>query len=323
MAGNFVESQPATSSALNSSPLRTNFDALFDGDIKPLRVTAQSSPNMTVLVAGDQDRAYVSGNTTLDYAGGSSGTFTAPTTAGHKQIDILHIDNTGTISITSGTSTAGTPSPPTYPGDEMVLAEIYLRQGMSVIKDADDATNGYIFKDRTPIFNLGSPPSSLVPTGAILPFAGGGAQVPDDYLICDGTTGLNSVTDTSLADLYVIVQTRYGGTGADDFAVPDLRGRFPLGRDGMGGISANRVTLAEADTIGAGEGQEDLKQHNHAHSHNIESEGGSGAYKTNKIDISNHQPTTTILTTETDSTTAGTGTSNMNPFLTVNYIIKK
>lgn len=154
----FTKGEPLTSSALNSNPVRTNLDALFEGDIEPLRTRAQASPDMTVNVEGDNDRAYVIGNTPLDFAGGNSSVFTAPAGAGEKQIDILHIDKDGTLTITSGTPTTGVPSPPTFPGNELVVAEIFLRQGMTAVKNTDDATNGYIFKARTPLFNLGNTP---------------------------------------------------------------------------------------------------------------------------------------------------------------------
>ena len=179
MGGSFVENQPATSSSLNSSPLRTNLDSLFAGDLQPLRVLAQDTPDMTVQVAGDNNRAYVTGNTALDYAGGNSPSFSAPGGAGEKQIDILQINNLGTLSITSGTPTTGTPSPPTYPGDKMVVAEIFLRQGMTVIKDTDDSTNGYVFKDRSPMLNRGGG----FPAGALLPY--GGSSEPNGFLFCD------------------------------------------------------------------------------------------------------------------------------------------
>lgn len=183
MGGSFVINQPATSSALNSSPVRTNLDALFAGDLQPLRVTAQGTPDMTVAVAGDNDRGYVLGNVAIDYAGGNSGTFTAPAGAGEKRIDILSLDSAGSLTITTGTVTTGTPSPPTYPQDELPLAEIYLRQGMTVIKDADDSTNGYVFKDRSPLFNLGAALSDVVPLALGTAAAGVATAVArDDHI---------------------------------------------------------------------------------------------------------------------------------------------
>ena len=39
------------------------------------------------------------------------------------------------------------------------------------------------------------------------------------------------------------------GDGSSTFALPDLRGRMPLGLDNMGGTSANIVTNAQADAL--------------------------------------------------------------------------
>ena len=88
MGGSFIQNQPATSSSLNSSPVRVNFDSLFAGDLQPLRVLAQDTPDMSVQVAGDNSRAYVSGNTPLNFAGGNSPTFSAPGSVGQKQISL-------------------------------------------------------------------------------------------------------------------------------------------------------------------------------------------------------------------------------------------
>lgn len=167
-AGTVIKGEPQTSSSLNSSNVRINLDGIFEGDLEPLRVTAQSSPNMTVAVASDNDRAYIAGNTPLDYAGANSGAFSMPGGGGEKQIDLLTLDSAGALTITSGTPTTGTPSPPTYPLDKIVVAEVYLRNGGTVIKNTDDSTNGYIFKARTPLFNLGNSSAGHI---AIMPHA--------------------------------------------------------------------------------------------------------------------------------------------------------
>ena len=52
------------------------------------------------------------------------------------------------VSIKIGTEDAS-PTAPAPDADAIALAELYLRPGMSVIKDADDATNGYIIDART------------------------------------------------------------------------------------------------------------------------------------------------------------------------------
>ena len=76
--------------------------------------------------------------------------------------------------------------------------------------------------------------ATVTPPGTIVAYAG--LVAPSGWLLCDGTTGLNSVTDTTLADLYGVITTEYGGTGAADFDLPDLRGVFIRGfNDGKTG----------------------------------------------------------------------------------------
>lgn len=115
----------------------------------------------------------------------------------------------------------------------------------------------------------------IVPIGSIFQFAG--PTPPNGYLFCDGAEVL--IGDYSA--LYSIIGYTYKSPslliGKATFALPDLRGRFPLGRDNMqninpltggplqvpakddpqvlipaGGGPANRVTDIVADTLGAG-----------------------------------------------------------------------
>lgn len=179
----FIKGEPQTNAPLASVNVRTNLDAVFEGDLEPLRVRAQSTPNMTVSVEDDNNRAYVIGNTPLNFAGGNSPSFTAPVNVNEKRIDILTLDSSGTLAIVQGTPTTGTPAPPAYPAEKLVLAEIYLRNGMSSVKNTDDAVNGYIFKTRTPLFNIGGG----VPIGAVL--INTSPTVPSGFELCDGAGG--------------------------------------------------------------------------------------------------------------------------------------
>lgn len=70
---------------------------------------------------------------------------------------------------------------------------------------------------------------SGVPVGIILPDAG--ATPPDGFLSCNGS----AVSRTTYATLFARVSTTYGiGDGSTTFNVPDLRGRFPLGKSASG-----------------------------------------------------------------------------------------
>jgi microcystin-dependent protein len=71
----------------------------------------------------------------------------------------------------------------------------------------------------------------VVPVGSIMPFAG--SVVPPGYLLCDGSEQSRSI----YAQLYSVIGFSYRSEsllqGFQTFALPDLRGRFPLGKENM------------------------------------------------------------------------------------------
>ena len=70
---------------------------------------------------------------------------------------------------------------------------------------------------------------ATVPTGAILPY--GGTTAPSGYVLANGA----AISRTTFADLFAVYGTTYGaGDGSTTFNVPDLRGRFPLGKAAAG-----------------------------------------------------------------------------------------
>ena len=120
---------------------------------------------------------------------------------------------------------------------------------------------------------------ATVPAGAILPFAG--TTVPTGYLLCDGS----EVLIANYPTLFASIQYNYKAlsllAGVGTFALPDLRGRFPLGRDDMGGASADRVTDVAADQLGGQGGTSEavLARNNlPEHVHNLKGDAGSQFY---------------------------------------------
>ena len=71
---------------------------------------------------------------------------------------------------------------------------------------------------------------------------------PTGWLLCDGSTK-STTTNPELANLYSVIGTTYGGTGATSFKLPDLRGRIPMGA-GTGRNVADSADLT-ARTLGA------------------------------------------------------------------------
>ena len=110
----------------------------------------QSSPGMTLYV---ETGVYWIGGTRVSFAGGNSPTFTAP--SANPRIDLLVINNAGTLSIVQGTENAS-PSVPTYPKDKLVICEIYNRVGETALYDTDQGgSTGYIYNDVRPFLNNG------------------------------------------------------------------------------------------------------------------------------------------------------------------------
>ncbi len=192
-------------------------------------------------------------------------------------------------------------------------------QKLTVVGTIESTSGGIKFPDGTTQTTTATTVEGI-PSGMLSPYAGSAA--PAGWLLCDGTTGLDSVTDPTLANLYAVIGTTYGGTGAADFNLPDMRGNFPLGKDNMGGNSRNRVESQSADTLGEEGGEEthvltttEMPSHNHSVSNiqissNGRASGSGGAYITNGG-------------INTNSSGGGGAHENMSPYMTLNYIIRK
>jgi microcystin-dependent protein len=191
-----------------------------------------------------------------------------------------------------------------------------------------------------------------VPIGVIMPFAG--TTLPLGYLLCDG--GEVKIADyPNLFSVIGYAYKRIGLVGKNTFALPDLRGRFPLGRDDMdnattvpdkddptlnvdaGGGSANRVTSTSADTIGDGAGAEQVLvgiTNLPEHKHTLQSTSGQQYFAGGAPTGSADSGTTANFGISAgatgyglpnsggvDSPIKGNPINSMNPYLTINYII--
>lgn len=151
------------------------------------------------------------------------------------------------------------------------------------------------------------------------------------YLWCAG----QALSATAYPDLFAAIGYQFGGSGGA-FNLPDLRGRSPLGRDNMGGTSANRVTAAAADVLGGSGGEE-----NHqltaaempTHAHDEYAWGTSGitkAWTRGSNTVQAPALKATYVTEGVSGTTwlatdvAGSNYfhNNMSPYLALNFVIK-
>ena len=190
------------------------------------------------------------------------------------------------------------------------LADADAIQGSPVAAPTpSDDGKGLVYDDGTDTFiyaNFSGLPSGLGP----LPWPA--AVAPAGWLLCYG----QAVSRTTYAALFAVIGTTYGvGDTTTTFNLPDMRGRIPLGKDDMGGASADVVTDAAADTIGGTLGVESF---NNAHDHGgatggVDFGGGLGSDTAGGLD-----------TKHTHSiSSAGSSTQvTLDPSLTTNYIIK-
>jgi microcystin-dependent protein len=220
------------------------------------------------------------------------------------------------------------------------LADADAIQGVPVVAPtAADDGKALIYDETTAQFIYGS--LTGIEPGITVQWAG--STAPSGWEICDG----RALDRTTFATLFTNIGTTFGvGDGSTTFNIPDLRGRFPLGADNMGGVSADRVTATEADTVGDSSGDEfknvshdhtgttgghslvEGELPSHTHESAVETGGGVGSAKVNADSDGAGTPINTGSTgsgTAHDHTisTDGSATQDvMNPYLTMNYIIK-
>lgn len=149
-------------------------------------------------------------------------------------------------------------------------------------------------------------------------FFGPESAIPSGWLLCNGA----AISRATYADLFGVVGTAFGaGDGSTTFNLPDLRGRFPLGRDNMGGSDANTVTDPNAETLGGAGGAEThtlVESEMPPHSHIVRGyQTGSGTARVKADSLGN----TLYLNQLTDATGGGNAHNNMPPWLAINILI--
>lgn len=154
---------------------------------------------------------------------------------------------------------------------------------------------------------------ALVPSGAVLPFAG--TSAPTGFLACDGT----AVSRSTYSALFAAIGIAHGqGDGSTTFNLPNYQGRFLRGVDGSAGIDpdkASRTAMATGGNTGnnVGSVQADaFKSHTHLQTQN-NAAGASASLGSGG----------SVLTANSPWTTNATGGNETRPFNAyVNFIIK-
>jgi microcystin-dependent protein len=140
--------------------------------------------------------------TTLQQGGVSVVTTTGTQALTNKTLDAATI--TGTTTATSGTIALGTnASAITANGATISATEVGYLDGVTSALQTQLTTN--------------------TPVGMVAMHAG--ASAPTGWLLCDGATK-STTTNPELANLYSIIGTSFGGTGATSFNLPNFINKF-------------------------------------------------------------------------------------------------
>jgi microcystin-dependent protein len=157
--------------------------------------------------------------------------------------------------------------------------------------------------------------------GQILMF--GGNFAPRSFMFCQGQL----MAISQFQALFAILGTQYGGDGRTTFALPDLRGRVPVGTGNGPGLTPRRN--------GQKFGQEDvtltvneMPSHNHTpvayqgRSADLEAVPAGNTWGQSSESIyDTSTPSTPMNSNAISQTGGGQSHNNMQPSLGVNYII--
>lgn len=197
------------------------------------------------------------------------------------------------------------------------------------------------------------------PTGSIVAFSG--LYIPRGWIACDGSA-CNATGNPQLENLWNVIGTTYGGSSKEEFNLPDLRSRIPVGVKATttgSGLDGPVGTYTGSPTVTLTSAQSGLAVHSHTvndpgHTHTVTASGThSHSHKTRTLDagdkfggtatgssygtsstndvsttseilggVTLNSTTISGLTVSNASSDALLGHENMMPFVVMTYIIK-
>lgn len=151
-----------------------------------------------------------------------------------------------------------------------------------------------------------------LPAGVVLPFGGAPVSLPNGYLLCDGS----SLNRSDYPELFAAIGTAWGSASGTTFNLPDTRGLFLRGVDGVANRDpdkASRTAIATGGNTGnnVGSFQDDAFE-SHFHGDRYLAVAGAGP--------TGYSGQTGTISPLGSSSTGGNETRPKNVY--VNYIIK-
>ncbi len=156
----------------------------------------------------------------------------------------VHTDYSGCFGITVGKGTRESNSVAANYKD-INFAAVYYWMKIEILEGSNYREVSFAQLPSSPYSEVAHNATLTFPAGIIIPFAGPVENIPDGWMLCDGS----AVSRSEYANLYKAIGVCWGtGDGATTFNLPDLRGMFLRGVSGESGNDADadsRVVLKD------------------------------------------------------------------------------
>ena len=159
------------------------------------------------------------------------------------EIHKVHTDTSGSFGITVGKGSRDLNSVANNYSDINFTA-VYYWMKIEILEGSNYREVSYSQLPSSP-YSEAAFNATLFPAGMIVPFAGPAENIPNGWLLCDGS----AVNRSDYANLYQAIGVCWGtGDGCTTFNLPDLRGMFLRGVSGESGNdpdAESRVVLTD------------------------------------------------------------------------------